>query len=225
MAVVYKWYQIPGVLKKKLHPFYGVYFPTRYDHLYLFDYWLKKYSGPKSTALDIGTGCGILSFQFLNKGFNKVYATDINPNSIISVIDDAKQLGYHDQLEAWQSNLFDNVDRKTDLIVFNPPWLPAQNDSEGLDKAIYYEPDLFDRFFDEAFKYVNKDGKIIFLYSNLAEITEVQNFHPVKNELSDHQRYKELKRINRKISKPSTKTKRRDHRQNEYVELWELGIT
>jgi len=42
----WKWYKngihIP-VLRNKIHPYYGVYFPTRFEHLILFDNWLKRY--------------------------------------------------------------------------------------------------------------------------------------------------------------------------------------
>ncbi len=43
----WQWYQngisIP-VLRNKVHPYYGTYFPTRFDHLKLFDNWLKRYN-------------------------------------------------------------------------------------------------------------------------------------------------------------------------------------
>ena len=39
-------------LNLSIHPYYGTYFPTRFDHLKLFDKWLKKYDGPKTNATD-----------------------------------------------------------------------------------------------------------------------------------------------------------------------------
>ena len=66
----WQWFQngisIP-VLRNKVHPYYGTYFPTRFDHLILFDNWLKRYQGPKKSAIDVGIGCGVLSFQMINK--------------------------------------------------------------------------------------------------------------------------------------------------------------
>jgi hypothetical protein len=60
----WQWYTkgitIP-VLRNKLHPYYGTYFPTRFEHLILFDNWLKRYGGPKKSAIDVGIGSGILS--------------------------------------------------------------------------------------------------------------------------------------------------------------------
>lgn len=221
----WQWYlkgiAYPG-LKEKIHPFYGTYFPTRYDHLNLFDEWLKKYGGSKTLAIDIGTGCGVLAFQMLNRGFEKVTASDIIPNSVISVEEHAKKIGVSDRLEVCLSDLFGQHHQKADLIVFNPPWLPAQKEIEGLDSAIYYEKDLFERFFSEAAIFLNEGGKLVVLFSNLAESAGAADFHPVKDELNIQKRYRQISLRKRKVKRSSKKTKRRDHRKKEYVELWEL---
>jgi hypothetical protein len=222
----WQWYikgiKYPG-LKKKLHPWYGTYFPTRFDHLISFDKWLKSYSGRKSTAIDIGTGCGVLAFQLLNRGFEKVIAADINPNAVISVMENAEKPGLAGRLDVRQSDLFEHCEEKADLIVFNPPWLPAQQDVSGLDSAIYYEPGLFERFFGQAVSHLNEDGTLILLFSNLARTAGVGDTHPVEEELEKNNRFRKVRLIKRKVSKPSRKTKRRDHRKDEFVELWELA--
>jgi len=222
----WQWYlkgiKYPG-LKEKIHPYYGTYFPTRFDHLHLFDNWLKKFNGPKNLATDIGTGCGVLAFQMLNRGFEKVIASDINPNSILSVREHAQRIGESDRVYTFQSDLFEKHDQKADLVVFNPPWLPAQKDIEGLDNAIYYESGLFERFFEKAADYIHDKGKLVLLFSNLAESQGVTGQHPVKEELVNNNRYRQIRLLKRKVKQSSKKTKRRDHRKNEYVELWELG--
>ena len=73
------------VLRNKVHPYYGTYFPTRFEHLKIFDNWLKRYQGPKKTAIDVGFGCGVLSLQMVQHGFQKVYGTEINPNAVIGL--------------------------------------------------------------------------------------------------------------------------------------------
>lgn len=220
----WQWYKngikYPGV-KKKIHPYYGAYFPTRKDHLYLFHYWLGKYRGSKNSALDMGTGCGVLAFQLLGKGFESVTGTDINPNSILSVRESSKALGYSDKMKVIHSNLFENVNELFDLIVFNPPWVPSDQSSTGLDAAIYYEPSLFETFFSEAQHYLKDEGKIAFIFSNLGVKEAKARSHPVEYELQK-ERFKKVKQIRRKADTPSKKTKRRDHRKGEYVELWEL---
>lgn len=221
----WQWYlkglSYPG-LKERIHPFYGTYFPTRFDHLRLFYDWLKKYPGSKTTAIDIGTGCGVLAFQMLNSGFEKVIASDINPNALLSVAEHAEKHGREDRLDVKHSDLFDEHSEKADFVVFNPPWLPAQKDIDGLDSAIYYEPGLFERFFKEAGNYLNECGSLVLLFSNLAETTGLSDDHPVLSELENHNRFKKISLLKKKVVKSSKKTKRRDHRKKEFVELWEL---
>jgi hypothetical protein len=55
------------ILRNKMHPYYDTYFPTRFDHWELFDQWLKRYDGPKKTAIDVGIGSGVLSFHLKKK--------------------------------------------------------------------------------------------------------------------------------------------------------------
>ncbi len=213
--------QYPG-LPRKIHPWYGTYFPTRKDHIYLFNFWLRKYRGEKNHAIDIGSGCGVLAFLLLENSFERVTATDINPNAIVSIQKSSKEFGYDNRLEVIHSDLFEKLTDKTDLIVFNPPWLPAVKVDDFMDKAIYCEPTLFERFFTEAADYLNDGGKLVFLFSNLGLKEELIEVHPVEQELEKGNRFKKTKLIKRKADRPSGKTKRRDHREDEFVELWEL---
>lgn len=84
----WQWYvngiTIP-VLRNKVHPYYGTYFPTRFDHLTFFDNWLHRYNGAKKSAIDVGVGSGVLSFLMVKHGFQKVFATDTNPNAIVGL--------------------------------------------------------------------------------------------------------------------------------------------
>ena len=222
----WQWYlngiQYP-VLTEKIYPYYGVYFPTRFDHLLLFESWLKQQKSGVESAIDVGAGCGILSFQMLNHGVNEVTAIDINPNAILSIREDMNRMDLDSaMLKTMQSDLFNEIDEKSELIVFNPPWLPADSESEGLDEAIYYESGFFERFFEGAYNSLKPDGRIVILFSNLATVEGYHSEHPVISELALHNRFKKIDLIKRKSAKKSKKTKRRDNRKNEYIELWEL---
>lgn len=168
------------VLNNKIYPFFGVYFPTRFDHLILFDNWLKQYKGEKTSAIDIGVGSGVLSLQMLKHGFEKIYGTDSNPNAIIGLIKDQER--DNSKIDLSHGDLFANCDTKTELIVFNPPWIPASHNIAGLDKAIYYNSDLFPRFFAEAKKHLKANGRVVILFSNLAQITKTGEKHPIETE-------------------------------------------
>jgi 2-polyprenyl-3-methyl-5-hydroxy-6-metoxy-1,4-benzoquinol methylase len=222
----WQWYTkgilIP-VLKKKIHPWFGTYFPTRFEHLELFEKWIRKYKGEKKSAIDIGIGSGILSLQMLRHGFKNIIGTDTNPNSIIGLTEAIKENKEYSNLELIHGNLFANYDALTELIVFNPPWLPAKQDVEGLDEAIYYSPGLFPDFFKEAKKHLKPDGKIVLLFSNLAQITQMSQIHPIKNELVKGGRFKKELLLKKAVKPASKKTKRdQNWRSTEVVELWVL---
>ena len=211
-------------LNLTIHPFYGTYFPTRFDHLKLFDKWLKKYEGAKNNAIDIGVGSGVLSFQLIQNGFENIFATDTNKNAIIGVSKEIERLGFEDKITLNHGDLFDNCDVKADIIVFNPPWLLAKHDlEEGIDKAMYYEEELFPRFFEQALEHLAPEGKIVLIFSNLAQVVDEESVHPIIEELQKHNRFRKELHLRRDVRASSRRTKRRDSRDNEKVELWVLA--
>lgn len=222
----WQWYQngisIP-VLRNKIHPYYGTYFPTRFDHLILFDNWLKRYNGPKKSAIDIGIGSGVLSFQMIKHGFQKVFGTDTNPNAIVGLTDYMGDTKLSRKIELDFGHLFGKWEKQTELIVFNPPWLPASNDLDRNDEAIYYNENLFPDFFEGAKKRLLPEGKLVIIFSNLAQITNVTKDHPIEKELHEGGRFQLEKRLKKTVKAASEKTKRDQHwRSEEEVELWVL---
>lgn len=222
----WQWYvngvKIP-VLRNKIHPYYGVYFPTRFEHLQLFDNWLKRYEGPKKTAIDVGIGSGVLSLQLMKYGFQKSFGTDMNPNAILGLQESMKGTKLAVKIELDHSHLFGKWSKQTELIVFNPPWLPASHNLEFMDEAIFYNDKLFPEFFEEAKKRLLPDGRIVLLFSNLGEITNATKEHPIKNELLNESRFILDKYFKKSVKRASEKTIRNQHwRSSEEVEIWIL---
>jgi len=225
--------RFPG-LRHEIYPWYGTYFPTRFDHLHLFEKWLKAYRGSKKGALDVGTGCGVLAFMMVERGFEHVLATDINPNAVMTVRENARHQRVDDRIDAhvcnlFDSSVFDGYDCRADLIVCNPPWLPVETDQPGTDaglmeKAIYYDPDFFDRLFSGAARHLEQDGRLVILFSNLGRTEGVQVRHPIEEELENNRKFVKVRMLRQKAKPPSKKTRRRDHRKEEHVELWELAL-
>ena len=222
----WQWYkngiQIPG-LRNKIHPYYGVYFPTRFEHLILFDHWLKRYQGAKKTAIDVGIGSGVLSLLMVQRGFQKIYGTDINPNAIIGMAESMAGTKLAKKIEIDLGHLFGTWEQATELIVFNPPWLPATQELSTLDEAIYYDEHLFPDFFEAAHKRLLPEGKIVIIFSNIATITQVANEHPIEKELIEGKRFELEKCYKKSVQEASKKTTRNLHwRGKEEVELWVL---
>jgi len=222
----WQWYEKGIEIKTldiSLHPYYGTYFPTRFDHLKLFDKWLKKYEGSKEKAIEIGVGSGVLSFQLIQNGFENIHASDTNKNAIIGVFEESKRLGHEKHLTLKHADLFEDCDVKADLIVFNPPWLPAKHQlEEGIDKAMYYDETLFPRFFDQALEHLTEKGKIVLIFSNLGKVVDEENPHPIIEELQKNKRFKKELHLTRDVRASSRRTKRRDSRDKEKEELWVL---
>ncbi|GAB5560903.1 MAG: class I SAM-dependent methyltransferase [Synoicihabitans sp.] len=222
----WQWYErgiaIPG-LRAKIHPYYGVYFPTRFEHIELFGSWLKNYHGPKRTAIDVGIGCGVLSLQLVQKGWQKVYATDTNPNAIVGMQKAMGATKLARKIQMDHGHLFGGWDAPTELIVFNPPWLPASHASGNLDRAIYYDDELFPEFFAEAQKRLRPSGRLVLIFSNLAQITGTTTGHPIETELAKGRRFKLEEFSKQPVGAASRKTKRNQPwRATEEVELWVL---
>lgn len=222
----WQWY-INGVniprIRNRIHPYYGVYFPTRFEHLILFDNWLAHYNGSKKTAIDVGIGSGILSLFLIKHGFQKSYGTDVNPNAIIGLNEMMGETKLSRKIELDYGYLFGKWEKQTELIVFNPPWLPASHELERLDEAIYYNDKLFTDFFERAQKMLLPEGRIVLLFSNLGQITNVASEHPIEVELLRGSRFVLEKCYKKSVKPASDKTKRNQYwRASEEVELWEL---
>jgi len=222
----WQWYKngvsIP-VLRNKIHPYYGTYFPTRFEHLKLFDNWLKRYKGPKKSAIDVGVGSGVLSLQMIKHGFQKVFGTDTNPNAIIGLADFMGDTKLSRKIDLDFGHLFGRWEKQTELIVFNPPWLPELHNLDNIDDAIYYNEKLFPDFFEEAKQRLLPDGKLVLIFSNLAQITNVSKEHPIEKELTEGGRFQLERCFKKRVKAASDNTKRDQHwRYTEEVELWVL---
>jgi hypothetical protein len=222
----WQWHQngitIP-VLRNKVHPYYGTYFPTRFEHLEVFDNWLKRYKGPKKSAIDVGVGSGVLSFQMIKHGFQKVFGTDINPNAIVGLTKFMGDTKLSRKIDLDLAPLFGKFEKQTELIVFNPPWLPASFNPENIDGAIYYNEKLFTDFFAGAKQRLLPEGKLVLLFSNLAQITNLTKEHPIEKELAEGGRFQLENTFKKRVKNASNKTNRDSHwRSLEEVELWVL---
>jgi len=211
------------VLDHPLHPFYGVYFSTRVEHLELFDAWLAGRSFRR--AVDVGAGAGALTFLLLKHGVAPVHATDTSPNAVLSVGQDLGRLGLEDRVALEQADLFGDSP-PADLIVFNPPWLPGRP-RVPTDQGSYYPDDLFPVFFRAAAERLQPEGRLVVLFSNFAQLAGLRDDNPIAGELETHQRFRLVSRREKKVGPPSPR-RGRDWlyriREREQVQLWELAL-
>lgn len=201
-----------AVLGRALHVFYGVYAPSRTEHLELFATWLSQYRGPRAHAVDVGTGSGILAFMLCKAGFEQVLATDINPNAVLSVQRELEATPL--PLTVEHTDLLGKKGELADVIVFNPPWMQGEIEDE-LDRALYFQGDLFARFFERAHARLKPTGRVVLVFSNVLQLVQPNSPHPIEIELS-RGKFSLVQKLTRKIKGSGRVTKER-------VEVWELA--
>lgn len=132
-------------LDHAIHPHPGCYFAVPTSrwvcfHFEVFEQWLASTAGLKGVqkAVEVGVGCGVLSFMMLKhaQGPLHITAADVNPSAVLTVNDNAARLGLASgssngkTVVAELSNLVPaRFKAELDLVVFNPPWFPI--DKEG----------------------------------------------------------------------------------------------
>jgi methylase of polypeptide subunit release factors len=129
--------EIPA-LQARIHPHYGVFAPTRGEYVGLVnEATLPKMITAQSIAFDIGTGTGVLAAVLVQRGFQRVIATDQDPRALDCARENISRLGIAAQVEVIQANLF--PEGLASIIVCNPPWVPARP-SSPLEHAVF-DPD------------------------------------------------------------------------------------
>ena len=152
-----------------------IYFPREDSELLLKH--INRYS--KGLALDMGTGSGIQAIEAAKNA--KVIAVDANSDAIEYCNKRCK----NENIEFRKSNLFSNVKESFDLIIFNPPYLPMdEEDEKNFDSALFGGKkgwELIERFLKEAKKHLNKNGKILLLFSSLTNKKKIDSILKEEN--------------------------------------------
>jgi release factor glutamine methyltransferase len=120
---------------------------------------LRKMKLRGERALDMGTGSGVIAKE-LARTFTKVVACDIDPA--------VKKVKFPENVEAVVSDLFEKVEGRFDLIIFNPPYLPCPC---GEDRELCCgDGRLIEKFVREAKPRLNPSGLILLLLSSLSPV-------------------------------------------------------
>lgn len=222
----YQW-RLKGVEVKELqasvYPRYGVFAPVRSEYLALVEQACAELKAEQ--ALDIGTGTGVIAAMLAKQGVPKVLATDINPAAIATAKETIQQLGYCQQVQIIEADLFPDTLQSYDLIVCNPPWLPGKA-SSALEFAVYdHKSRMLKQVLQGGAQRLNSGGQLWIIISDLAEHLQLRT----RTELLHWIEQAGLRVIKRLDTQPSH---RRSHdqqdafyheRSQEITSLWVLG--
>jgi len=147
------------------------------------------------SILEIGTGSGCIAIA-LKKNFinSKITASDISSDALKITKKNAEINNV--EIEFIESDLFQNIDGKFDVIVSNPPYI-SQKDFEQLpDEIKKYEPELallapnsglyyYQKILQNAKEHLTESGKIYFEIGydqadRIAEIAKVNGFKDIQ---------------------------------------------
>jgi len=165
---------------------------------------IKK--NPDLKFLEIGCGSGILLDSALNLGIKRknILGADINLDAVkhcknmrfqaeaVKEIAQPQREGRLSEgnrgcprgFNCIKSDLFENIDGKFDIIVFNPPYLPEDKredeDSKLATTGGKKGSEIINRFLKQAKTHLKKQGRIFLLASSL---TKGINLKPYKKKL------------------------------------------
>lgn len=133
---------------------------------------------PDLKFLEIGPGSGIQLESAKNIGVHikNIYSLDKNPNAVKH----CQKLGF----ASIESDLFEKIKGKFDVIVFNPPYLPRNKD-EPKDSQLAttggkHGSETINQFLKYAKIHLAKNGKIFLLTSSLTKKINWQNYKKKK---------------------------------------------
>jgi hypothetical protein len=156
-----------------VHPHYGVFSPVRGEYIELVcNTPLPKCFDEKSTAFDIGVGTGVLSIILAMRDVQKIIATDQDDRALTCAKENIALLSLGSKIEIVKANLFPSG--KAELIVCNPPWVPARP-SSALEHAVYDpESQMLKGFLGGLKDHLLPQGEGWLILSDLAEHLELR---------------------------------------------------
>lgn len=158
-------------------------------------------------VLDLCSGSGAIGLSIAGiLEFTNVTLSDINKGAISVSMENARDLGVLPRVKFIQSDLFENIEERYDLIVSNPPYISGK-DMEDLSVSVKeYEPhtalyggvqglDFYEEIAKSAGKHLTENGMLIFEigYDQSQEVEKMLKENGFKNiitlkDLSGHHR-------------------------------------
>ncbi len=147
----------------------NVYVPAEDSYLLAENLMIKE----NQSVLEIGTGSGIVA-MYASRLTDRITVTDINFDACELARKNFEENGI-DNIEILFGNLFEPVkNRKFDVILFNTPYLPTE-DEEVIDDTINYAFDgglngrkVIDLFLNEVGNHLNDGGIVQMIQSSLS---------------------------------------------------------
>lgn len=127
----------------------------------------KKTFNKKISILDIGTGSGAIAITLKKKLDSEIEAIDISENAL--KVAQENVLNNNVEINLFKSDIFQNVIKKYDIIISNPPYIGENEEVEEIVKnnephlALYAKNDgleFYEKILKDVKKHIKKPGLI-----------------------------------------------------------------
>lgn len=161
----------PTMLRIDADP--GVYAPAEDTYLLLDA--VRRLVRPGMDVMEVGTGTGIVAIECARRGARSVYANDISMQACMCARSNARRNAV--SIEVFRGDILRGVRGEFDLLIFNPPYLPAGGGVEPDDPAwtggeVGCETAL--RFLASAGDHLSPGGQGLLVFSSLGGEVEVR---------------------------------------------------
>ena len=105
------------------------------------------------------------------QGATSVHAVDVSKFSVANAQENFKNHGFDGpRYKVFQSDLFENINEKFDIVYFSPPWIAGEAETEmeqaGLDK----DYGTIKRFMAEVGDYLEPDGSVTLTWGDCCDM-------------------------------------------------------
>lgn len=149
---------------------------------------LNRFLDKDKKILDLGCGSGIIglysykytkNITFADIDLNALFISKINfyinyikrDNNINEIIKNINDIKF--PINFIQTNLFENIDERFDIIIFNPPYLPEiPNEDEKTKRWVSggtYGNEIILKFLGDLKDHLNNNGFSLLLFSSLSD--------------------------------------------------------
>lgn len=127
------------------------------------------------SALDIGTGCGIVSLMLAQRGVQTVDAIEIDEQSSNEAAQNFRSSPWSDRLNVVHGDvrvLSDSTTKKYDLVISNPPFFTDffKGESERRNLARHTDSLSFDELCVAAKKYMHAESRFVLVLPVLQSV-------------------------------------------------------
>lgn len=113
-------------------------------------------------VIDIGSGTGILGIVMAKYGAKKVIMSDISKPAVDNSIQNVQKFELKRKVEIVQGDLFENINEKADLIIWNIPFFSGTAPKgDTISASMIMPPELFERFLLESREYLKPGGVVV----------------------------------------------------------------